>query len=287
MSLAPQSVYPRLVVKKAAAKSDTFQLASRALFPYYTIDDRLTHPDPLQYSVESLPGTVYSLPRGSIFDFISFLPSDMPDFRVIPVDGSKSVGSSGATSASGTAAPSSVPIVFEAQTPTTLFMNSRLGATKTDPIFNVAGSLVDGGAVSGVVGDPVSNDDTGDTEIQLLKDRLGDDPRRLSEHVVKDLLGSDYNAFEFLLLDATIETDRPLGRDDVLRYVIAGLDASEHDLLSLVRGQNRRMTKKNVKLSIAYIVLTTMANTLVARITEELAFELAKIISKAVEAASR
>lgn len=284
MSLAPQSVYPRLVVKKAAAKSDSFQLASRTIFPYYAIDDRLTEPDPLQYSVESLPGTVYSLPRGSIFDFISFLPSDMPDFRVIPVDGSKSVGSTGATSASGTAAPSSVPIVFAAQTPT-LFMNSRRGATKANPIFKVAGSV--GSDVSGVVGDPVSDDDTGDTEIQVLKDRLGDDPGRLSEHVVKDFLGSDYNAFEYLLLDATVETDRPLGRDDVIRYIIKDLDVSEHDFLSVVRGLNRRMTKKNAKLGIAFVVLRTMPETVVARITEDLAFELAKIINKAVEAASR
>lgn len=167
-------------------------------------------------------------------------------------------------------------------------MNSRRGAIKANPIFKVAESVVDGGAVSGVVGDPVSDDDdTGDTEIQVLKDRLGDKPMALSANVVKDFLGSDYNSFEFLLLDATITTDRPRVREDVLRYVIADLDGSEHDFLRMVDGRNRRMTKKNVKLGIGYVVVITMPDTLVARITEELAFELAKIISKAVEAASR
>lgn len=282
MSLAPQSVYPRLVVKKAAAKSDSFQLASRALFPYYAIDDRLTEPDPLEYSVESLPGTVYSLPRGSIFDFISFLPSDMPDFRVIPVDGSKSIGNTGTTSASSTAAPSSVPIVFEAQTPT-LFMNSRRGATKANPIFKVAGSVVDG---SDVVDDLVSMDDDGDTEIPVLKDILGDDPTELNEYSVKSFLGSDYISFELQLLDATFATGRPRSREEVLQNVFTYLDASEHDVQSVVKRRNRRMTKKNVKLCIALVVVGTMNDTLVARITADLAFGLAKIISTAVEAAS-
>lgn len=283
MSLAPQSVYPRLVVKRGAANSDDFQLASRALFPYYDVRDRLTLADPSEYSVASLPGTVYSLPRGSIFDFISFLPSELPDFRVVPVAGSKSIGPTGATSASGKAAPSTAPIVFDAQTPA-LFMNSRRSANNTSPIFKVAGPLVDGGAGSDDE-DRLSVGDPADTDVNGLS-RLGEEPMALDEYSVKEFLGTDYNSFELLLTDATLATDRPRRREEVLRNIVAHFNVSESDLVSVSSRQNRRMSKKNVKLGIAFVVVKTMNDTLVARITEEMAYRLATIIDKAVEGAS-
>lgn len=286
MSLAPQSVYPRLVVKRAAANSDDFQLASRALFPYYDVRDRLTEPDPSAYSIESLPGTVYSLPRGSIFDFISFLPSDLPDFRVVPVVGSKSIRPTGAKSASGTAAPSTVPIVIDAQTPA-MFMNSRRSANNTTPIFKVAGPLVDGaGAGAGSDEDDMpSVGDPDDSDAMGLR-RLGEEPMALDEYSVKEFLGSEYNSFELLLTDATYATNKPRSRDEVLRNVVAHFNVSESDLLSVSSGRNRLMTKKNVKLGIAIVVLKTMNVTMVARINEELANRLATIIGSAVEIAS-
>lgn len=283
MSLAPQSVYPRLVVKKAAANTDSFQFASRALFPYYDDRDKLTESDPSEYSIDSLPGTVYSLPRGSIFDFISFLPGDLPDFRMIPVEGSKSTVPIGATGVSGVAAPSTGPTVFNAQTPA-LFTNSGRVANKSNPIFKVAGSgrMAHDGAGRG---DEYTPDDAGDNEIRRLR-RLGDEPMALDEYSVKEFLGTDYISFELLLTDASSATDRPRGREEVLENVAAHFNVSGPTLMSVLSGQNKQMNRENVKLGIAFAVIRTMNDTLLARVTEDLAYGLATIINKAVDGAS-
>lgn len=164
-------------------------------------------------------------------------------------------------------------------------MNSRRSANNTTPIFKVAGPLVDGAGAGSDDEDLPSVGDPSDSDVNGLR-RLGEEPMALDEYSVKEFLGSEYNSIELLLTDATCATDRPRSREEVLRNVVAHFNVSESDLLSVSSGRNRLMTKKNVKLGIAFVVVKTMNVTMVARINEELANRLATIIGTAVEIAS-
>lgn len=263
--LAAQSVYPRLVVKKAAARTDRFQESTKNYFPYYDIGDKLTEPNPMDYTIENLPNTVYSLPKGSIFDKITFLPNDLPDFRVVPVEGSKRSKINNASSTNGTP----TPVIVETRPPTTFTNRGNKGY----PIFKV--SAVDNA-------DSASLGDTSDTDIERLLE-LGSKPLALDETAVKRFVGTDYTALEIMLVDGSINYNDQRTKESVMAKASKYLTVPRATVHAVLSGKNQHLNKDTLKVGILYTLITSMDNTIVSRVSDDVANKLATLTNNAVD----
>lgn len=268
LPLAAQSVYPRLVVKKSAARTDRFQESTKNHFPYYDVADKLTEPDPTDYTIENLPSTVYSLPKGSVFDKITFLPNDLPDFRVVPVEGSKIDGGG------GDAAASNAPTIVRPRPPAT-FTNRSGGGSKSYPIFKVSAA-----------DDRESLGDTSDTDVRSLLE-LGPEPLDLDVNAVRSFVGTEYTTVEILLHDGSIDydTDRRRTKESVVANAIKYLNVPSATVRAVMSGRNRHANRDTLKVGILYTLITKMSSSTASRVSDDVANKLAVLVSKAVDRA--
>lgn len=264
--LAAQSVYARLVVKKAAAHTDRFQESTKNYFPYYDIGEKLTESNPLDYTVDNLPSTVYSLPKGSIFDKITFLPHDLPDFRVIPVAGSKPSKITADTT--NTVAPSA-PAIVKTGPPTT-FTNR---GNKPYPVFKTSAA-----------GNASSIGDTSDTDVESLL-LLGTRPLALDATAVKTFLGTDYTTVEITLADGSIDHNDRRTKQSVMANASQYLRVPKATVQAVLSAENEHVNRDTLKVGILYTLITSMNDTIAARVSDNVARNLAALINNAVDRA--
>ncbi len=257
--LAAQSLYPRLVVKKAPARIDRFQKLTKPGYPYYDIKDKLTEPNPLDYAIQNLPNTVFSLPRGSIYDKITFLHQELPDFRMVPVEGSEHSQINDASTSGGSGTPAIVK-----PRPPTAFTNR---GNKGYPIFKVSG---------------VDNAGDDDTNIERLLD-LGSKPLALDETAVKRFLGTDYTAVEIMLVDGSINYSDQRTKESVMAKASQYLPVPRATVQAVLSGKNQHLNKDTLKVGILYTLITSMNDTLVSRVSDDVAKKLATLTNNAVD----
>lgn len=261
--LAAQSVYARLVVKKAAARTDRFQESTRNYFPYYDIGEKLTESNPLDYTVDNLPSTVYSLPKGSIFDKITFLPYDLPDFRVVPVEGTKPAQ----VNASMNMSAPNAPAIVKTGQPTT-FTNR---GNKPYPVFKTSAA-----------GNTSSIGDTSDTNAERLLE-LGGSPLTLDVAAVKTFLGTDYTTVELMLADGSIHHNDGRNKESVIANASQYLRVPKVTVQAVLSAKNEHMNKDTIKVGILYTLIVSMNDTIVARVSDNVAKNLAALINNAVD----
>lgn len=264
--LAAQSVYARLVVKKAAARTDRFQESTKNYFPYYDIGEKLTESNPLDYTVDNLPSTVYSLPKGSVYDKITFLPHDLPDFRVVPVAGSTKRPSI-VNASMNTSAPSA-PAIVKTGPPTT-FANR---GNKPYPVFKT----------SAAAGNTSSIGDTSDTDVEGLLE-LGTSPLTLDAAAVKRFLGTDYTAVEITLADGSIHHNDRRTKDSVMANASQYLEVPTATVQAVLSAKNKHMNRDTLKVGILYALIASMNDTIAARVSDNVAKNLAALINNAVD----
>lgn len=258
-------MYARLVVKKAAARTDRFQESTKNYFPYYDIEEKLTESNPLDYTVENLPCTVYSLPKGSIFDKITFMPHDLPDFRVVPVEGSKP----SKINASMNASTPNAPAIVKTGPPTT-FANRN---NRAYPVFRTS-----------IAGNESSTEDTSDSDVQRLAELgLGHNPLALDVTAVKTFLGTDYTTVEISLADGSSNYSDRRTKVSVMANASQHLTVPKPTVRAVLSAKNTHLNKDTLKVGILYTLITSMDDTIVARVSNELAVKLAEVINNAVD----
>lgn len=83
-AFAEQSPFSHLVIIKRSTKDTKFQKATDKIYEYYK-NAPLTNVPVDNYSITSLADTVKQLPKNSIYDYISIMLENDPDFRYIHV----------------------------------------------------------------------------------------------------------------------------------------------------------------------------------------------------------
>lgn len=292
ISLASQSVYPRLVVKKVKARTDPFQRATRATdygVPYYDLKEKLTAVDPAEYSLDSLPNTVYSLPHGSIFSYITFLPDDLPDFRMVPVQGS--VASS--EKIAGRTAP---PLVYD---------SNRRAVTSFRPGGGGGGTSVQGGtdgasnatttkstSIFNVSRQHVTTAEFDRTDERWLEDLLGSagfrvEPLSLDVIAVRRFLGAAYDHYILALSDATINYSGATHTvDAVVASIVKYLNVSAETVRAVLNGDNKHVNRTTAKVGIVNALVLSWTPTQLSCISDELARKLAAMIVNTVDNAA-
>jgi len=87
MLLAEQSPFAVLTVENVRAEPTAFQNAinNSNLYSTYSETNRFTAVATEEYSISTLPDTLYRLPKNTIFDYITLVRNTDPDYRFITV----------------------------------------------------------------------------------------------------------------------------------------------------------------------------------------------------------
>nr|WOJ45331.1 putative gp028-like protein [Apis mellifera nudivirus] len=85
--LAEQSVYAQLIIEHRKASITDQQEYNNDFYRTYKAKDVASQNLANEYSIVNLPNTIVTLPVNSIFDYILFIANDVPDFKIVPVDG--------------------------------------------------------------------------------------------------------------------------------------------------------------------------------------------------------
>lgn len=86
--LAEQNVYAQLMIHHRAASVSTMQIENDRYFVTHPIAHKLTNVNTENYCISNLSPLFNTLPVNSIFDYISYVRPDLPDFRFVSIDNS-------------------------------------------------------------------------------------------------------------------------------------------------------------------------------------------------------
>ena len=92
LPLSTQTLFPNyLTIEKEPAKQNRFQINEKNAkkFSYYNEkeDGMKKEPNVNDYKIVNFSNLAKTLPKGSIYSHIHFIPEECPDFRFVPIDG--------------------------------------------------------------------------------------------------------------------------------------------------------------------------------------------------------
>lgn len=279
--LAPQSISASLKIKNKATKIDEFQSASDQYVKYYDVFEASNDVDYKNYSITNLPGTISSVPINSIFSFISVVLPESPDYRLVPV---RSCDSKLIKTGLGTTSDIKVleNVIVGRNKPSV----SGKSIFRDDLPDSVGGNANEGASSIDAFRQQPNNED-----VESLIEYLGDDPLKIDAKKAFSIVRVDTwkplhkeikkNSVRVrnLKLDANLATTEIL---KAMTRLANPLD--EATIEPTLQEKNKHMNFDTAKIGITRALIALIDDEDIKKISQEDAYEFARIVNGSVEA---